>query len=74
MVAKMVDVPVESETARMLREADDTPLILHVAGVRYCVLREVESDAEARDSGRAVNQIPTRQTMTRSGHGPYWTR
>ena len=44
--ARSINIPVESETAASLREADDAPVTLVVDGTRYRVIREQMNDAD----------------------------
>lgn len=47
--AKTIDIPSDSETARLLHEADETPLVLVVEGTRYRVRREPSEAATGAD-------------------------
>jgi len=47
--AKPIEISADSETAKLLREADETPAIFVVNGARYRVLREPASANAAND-------------------------
>jgi hypothetical protein len=43
--AKPIEVPIDSETAKLLHEADEAPVVFVVGGERYLVLRESAASA-----------------------------
>lgn len=47
--AKSIDIPADSETAKLLHEADETPVVFVVGSARYRVLREPRPESTAAD-------------------------